>query len=269
MKTIGNTPQCQEAHSPLAEHTSVIMTATRQHNTHSYYNETIHDGKHPKTHSNSSEYNTKQHHGNQLIVPNNIPDYTTKSIEENQLPSNLHIVNNIEIHPTPTLFSTNSPPARSTPLFNPERGDCHRSKIPKSLRYLIQNANGLQAHSQSKFEGTLDRIFQLQADVIGLVETSVNWGHMETTQRFKNTIHRKTPGGSLTLSPIPTNYSNAYLPGGTLTLTVGRWRSFIDSAITDSGGMGRWTGNSYRVHNNHKLPIISAYRVCDSTAQVD
>jgi hypothetical protein len=71
------------------------------------------------------------------------------------------------------------------------------------------------------------------------------------------------------MSPIPTNYKRPYLPGGTLTLTVGKWRSYIESEILDTEQLGRWTGNSYRLSPISKMHIITAYRVCESRAYED
>jgi hypothetical protein len=155
------------------------------------------------------------------------------------------------------------------PVQNPAKGDCHLTKLPKNCRFITQNIKGLQAKNQGKFKGTLDRIHYMQGDIIGLSETNTNWGCHAITKKFKDTIYWNTPGGSLTLSPIPTSYDKPYLPGGTLTLTLGKWRSYIDRKITDSEELGRWTGNSYRLSNNSKLHIITAYRVCDGQAEAN
>jgi hypothetical protein len=121
----------------------------------------------------------------------------------------------------------------------------------------------------SKWEGCLDRIRQLKINAIALQETCVNWGHNDTMKRFKDIIFKRTTGAHLSISTIPTKYTNPYLPGGTLTMTVGKWRSFIENSIMDDDGMGRWSGTTYRVHNNRQLHMMSAYRVCASRAQVD
>jgi hypothetical protein len=97
----------------------------------------------------------------------------------------------------------------------------------------------------------------------------VNFGNADVLKKFKDTIYKRTPGGCLTISPIPTKYKRSYLPGGTLTLTVGKWRSFIDGDILDPEQLGRWTGNSYRLSPDSKLHVMTAYRVCDSKAEYD
>jgi hypothetical protein len=192
----------------------------------------------------------------------NITDNNTTSTYNSSTKNNNNIVNYITIQPTTILFSTSRPPSRNTPVYNPEKGDCHRNKTESSMRFLTQNMNGLQPHTLSKFEGTLDRLKYLMVNVVALQETCVNWGHSDTTQRFKNTIYKRTPGAHLSISPIPTNYTNPYLPGGTLTLTVGKWRSFIEKSIVDPDNMGRWTGTSFEFTTNvvyiHLVRIVYA-----------
>jgi hypothetical protein len=209
------------------------------------------------------EYNNYSAHNHDEILSKDDP------IVNEQSDINPNIVDNKVIETTPSLVSTARPPTRCVPVYNPEKGDCHKQKSESSMRYMIQNANSLQPHTQTKWEGYLERLHHLQVTIVGLLETCTNWGHMETTKKFKDTIFKKSKGGSLTLSPIPTSYSKPYLPGGTLTLTLGKWRSYIEKKIIDKSDMGRWTGNTYRVHENNKLHIISAYRVCESKPSED
>jgi hypothetical protein len=90
---------------------------------------------------------------------------------------NQNLINSIAIDTTPILVSTNSLPTRCVPVYNPEKGDCHRNKTDSSMRYMIQNANGLQPHTQVKWEGYLDRLDHLNVNIVGIVETCTNWGH--------------------------------------------------------------------------------------------
>jgi hypothetical protein len=134
-----------------------------------------------------------------------------------------------ELIPTTDFFIFNSsPPTRNTPVANPKKGDCYKNKGPKSVWILQQNIHGLQAKNQNKFEGTLDRIRELNVDIVGLCETCVNMGNDKVQQKFKSTIARETAGASLTVSIIPINYKKPYLPGGTLNLTIGKWRSYLN-----------------------------------------
>jgi hypothetical protein len=51
---------------------------------------------------------------------------------------NNNIVNINNIQPSTILLSTNSPPTRTVPVHNPEKGDCHRHKTETSMRFLTQ-----------------------------------------------------------------------------------------------------------------------------------
>jgi hypothetical protein len=182
-------------------------------------------------------------------LPTLAPTINTNQTEQQNTISNTHCkISNIVdslITPTPALFNSTRPPARSLPVLNPNKGDCHSFKHPDSLRMMTQNTNSLQPNSLIKWEGTLDRIKQLQIDITGLCEHRVNFNNIDVLKKFKDVIYKRTPGGSLTVSPVPTKYQRAYLPGGTLLLTVGKWRTFMDGDIFDPYEMGRWTGNTY------------------------
>jgi hypothetical protein len=206
---------------------------------------------------------------------NNSNQSNTNNNENISQPTNDITVNNIEILakdiiPTTEFFLFNSsPPSRITPLANLEKGDCYKTKGINNLRVYQQNIHGLQARNQNKWEGVLDRTREMQVDILGLCETCVNMGNQNIQKKFKDTIARKTPGGSLTASVIPTNYKKSYLPGGTLNLTVGKWRSYLDGKILDEDNLARWSGNSYRLSTTSKLHIISAYRVCEGKPEQD
>jgi hypothetical protein len=53
------------------------------------------------------------------------------------------------------------------------------------------------------------------------------------------------------------------LPGGTLTLTTNALVNRYENPIKDKYEMGRWSGMTYRIGNNRKLNVITAYRVID------
>jgi hypothetical protein len=205
--------------------------------------------------------------------PNNITITESQDIKEMKVLDIIGDMINNTRHNTPTINTTETqispalPSPRRSPVPNPKKGDCHNQKTPGSFRFMTQNIRGLHPKNQVKWEGILERIKALQVDVVGLSETNINWGNAEVTKKFTDTIYKKTQGGSLTLSPIQTSYTRAYLPGGTLTLTIGKWRSHLDSKKTDSDHLGRWKGNSYRLSEESKLHIITAYRVCEAKAK--
>jgi hypothetical protein len=71
----------------------------------------------------------------------------------------------------------------------------------------------------------------------------------------------------MTISTTRQKYKRAYLPGGTMMNTVGKWNSKICGEIFDSHRMGRWSGTSYQVTATKKLHIITGYRVCPKNNQ--
>jgi hypothetical protein len=175
-----------------------------------------------QTENNVATIDQTMNNYEELISSNN----NNKHHEQSSQYNNLSVTNNYNfenptIQTTSILFSTNSAPSRSRPVLNPPKGDCFKVKQPGDLRFLNQNANSLQPHSMAKWEGTLDRLKHLNVDVTGLCETCVNFGNDDIMKKFKNTIYKRTPGGSITTSIVDTNYKKPYLPGGTLTLVTG------------------------------------------------
>jgi hypothetical protein len=56
---------------------------------------------------------------------------------------------------------------------------------------------------------------------------------------------------------------NIHLPGGSATFSRDNIVNKIESSIEDEYHMGRWTGSTYRLEDNKKLNVISAYCVLD------
>jgi hypothetical protein len=62
----------------------------------------------------------------------------------------------------------------SKTVFNPEKGNVLTTKCKNNTRILHQKINSLQPKTDTKWKATLDCIHHLEADSIGLCETSVN-----------------------------------------------------------------------------------------------
>jgi hypothetical protein len=94
-----------------------------------------------------------------------------------------------------------------------------------------------------------------------MCETSINWNKNTTRKLYKQILGKKFKKNSLVTSRLPNLSENIHLPGGTATFSRDGVVSKIEKSIQDDYHMGRWTGSTFRVNNDMKLNIISAYRV--------
>lgn len=142
-------------------------------------------------------------------------------------------------------------------LENLVKGNLMSSKKEDSTRVIFQNINSLCATNTEKWKATIDRMYEFEADVVGLCETRINWSINKT-----NAIY--TMIGSKVRNAI----DKRILPGGTATITVNSMVNRITKEIHDKDFMGRWTGYCYNIGNNKSLYIINAYRVIDQQINI-
>jgi hypothetical protein len=103
----------------------------------------------------------------------------------------------------------------------------------------------------------------LEADSVGLCETSVNWSNNKTKQYYSNLLQRKYSKSNLVVSRLLKNPSTIHLPGGCASVTIEKLVSKIESNIDDRYNMGKWSGVKYRINKAKRLNVITAYRVID------
>jgi hypothetical protein len=148
-------------------------------------------------------------------------------------------------------------------VYNPEKGNPLSKKTLNDVRIVYQNINSLRPKTTDKWKATLDKTKQIEADVVGLVETCINWNINDIRKTYNGILGKAFKINNMVASKIPNEFSKVNLPGGTTTITVNAMTHKIESSIVDKFKMGRWTGNCYRLNQLQKLNIITAYRVID------
>jgi hypothetical protein len=148
-------------------------------------------------------------------------------------------------------------------VYNPEKGNQLSKKKVKDVRIVYQNINSLRPKTTDKWKATLNRTKHIEADVVGLVETCINWNINDIRKAYKGILGKAFEINNMVASKVPNEFGKVNLPGGTTTITVNAMTHKIESSIVDKYQMGRWTGNCYRINQQQKLNIITAYRVID------
>ena len=153
-------------------------------------------------------------------------------------------------------------------------GDPVNYKAEGSFRLMFQNVKGL-THSTTleDYRYYHQCLNGLSVDVIGLAETNTCWSHHHLSSDFRlatQRFHRQSKiifgSASPAIDLCPQNES--FQSGGNLTAVFGEFSSRITGpSITDSTGLGRWSGVTLEGTSSRKLSIITAYRVCKGSPQ--
>jgi hypothetical protein len=105
-------------------------------------------------------------------------------------------------------------------------------------RIVFQNINRLQPKLTNKWKPTLLHAEHLQANLIGLCETSVTWYKNSTRKQYNTMLRKKFKKTCIVVSKLPSLKDKLHLPGGTIKM-----------AILDNQLMGRWTRSTYQLGN--------------------
>jgi hypothetical protein len=153
-------------------------------------------------------------------------------------------------------------------------GDPVNYKAEGSIRLMFQNVKGLTySTTLEDYRYYHQCLNGLSVDVIGLADTNTCWSQHHLSSDFRlatQRFHRQSKiifgSASPAIDLCPQNES--FQSGGNLTAVFGEFSSRIAGpSITDSTGLGRWSGVTLEGTSSRKLSIITAYRVCKGSPQ--
>jgi hypothetical protein len=154
-------------------------------------------------------------------------------------------------------------------IDNKWEGNAMLPKAKNSTRIVFHNINSLQPKNTVKWIETLQIAMHHEVDMIGLAETCVNWKLRKVQQRHRKILiseARNNPdpisSAAITFSRNSTEYPKASLPGGTTSVTLGKWTGLLQEYLHDNENMGRWSGQKFRINHDVSLFVITGYRVC-------
>jgi hypothetical protein len=137
--------------------------------------------------------------------------------------------------------------------------------VSHNTRIIYQNINSLCPKSDDKWRATIDQMHHLEADCVGLCETSVNWNNNKTRHHYSQQLTKKFCKSNLVASQLPQLPTKLHIPGGCASITVDDMVNKIEACIEDKYKMGGWTGVKYQIGKEKRLNVITAYRVIDQT----
>ena len=152
----------------------------------------------------------------------------------------------------------------SKPTKNERWGSSIDSKGIDNFRLFFQNTNSLRLMNkeESKWDSCLDFMLSKQCDIFGFVETCVDWNRPELISKINTATSIKFTNNITTFSNNSFPSISPYQPGGTMQTATHHWAGRYEKSIIDKRNMGRWSGQQFRLKDNKKLIIITAYRPC-------
>ena len=165
---------------------------------------------------------------------------------------------------------------RSTPLDPfPDKsfGDRIIQKDKLTTRLFFQNVKGLTySTSGEDYRYYLSCLQAYAVDIAGLAETNTCWSHPHVCSDFRTSLRRqyrqsKVRFGSPTPEIDPCPPQESFQSGGSLTVVTDGLASCVNGTInlSDTSGLGRWSGISLMGKDQTCLAIITAYRICSGT----
>jgi ribonuclease HI len=158
------------------------------------------------------------------------------------------------------------------PIPNDYWGSSMDTSDPSCFRIFFQNINGLTAgKSMERWHDTVTTMHHKKCEIFGLAETNTNWESYNIKTNINRIINRYNVNSSTNFSCNRYNpdKKSRFQPGGTLQSCTGHWKSRCISTIHDLRNMGRWTGQIFQLKNNKTLTVITAYRPCKQSNNIN
>lgn len=158
---------------------------------------------------------------------------------------------------TSDLFLSNDLQYNTNDLWGDNLGD----KPNNITRVYFQNIHGIIHHkSWNKWKEIADMLSRYKVDVAGLVETNINWNPTNCAIA-KSILRTRNQHVVMTTAHSDDPTLSTYQPGGMSLVLQNNLTGAIDSTNSDARGLGRWTYCILNGRKNHKLVIITAYRL--------
>jgi hypothetical protein len=154
-----------------------------------------------------------------------------------------------------TIVTTHSPTSTKITRW---AAFLNKHKAHNTLRIYFQNVNGISTNSWCNWQDAAMNISTLQIDICGIAETNIAW--TEPTRKHAEITLRKhaRQANMNTCSSIEVG-CNEYQPGGAVSCVTGRWTGRILERLSDTSGLGPWTGHVLAGKNKQHVAVITAY----------
>ena len=143
------------------------------------------------------------------------------------------------------------------------------------LRLISKNPRGLNFNPSNDFKIStgIEYLRDMQTGIFVAQETNTDWKQSKVKETLSNKLtkywkHHNVTTSVSSMTPKKTQrlQKSQFLPGGTLTAVLGKWKSRVMSSGSDKT-QGRWSwvrlqGNSPEGGKERNIRIVNMYRVC-------
>lgn len=151
-------------------------------------------------------------------------------------------------------YFNHDPSTGNIPAF----GSTIENKCSNAFRVAFQNVNGMKLGSTHTGAEELDGMKTLGIDLLGLVETNLNWSHDQRT-KLSALIKLAFNGAGRSITSSTVSTKEGYLPGGTAMIARGKVIGRCHKSGRDN--LGRFTWMALRGRDGIGVLILTAYRV--------
>jgi hypothetical protein len=137
----------------------------------------------------------------------------------------------------------------------------------------FQNVKGLTySTSVEDYRHYLSCLQAYAVDIAGLAETNTCWSHPHVCSDFRTSLRRQYRQSKVQFGPPtpeidPCPPQESFQSGGSLTVVTGGLASCVNGTVnlSDTSGLGRWSGIPLMGKDQTCLAIITAYRICSGS----
>ena len=141
-------------------------------------------------------------------------------------------------------------------------GDICGKKHDMCLRIMSQNINGIgQNKNSNKENGIKGMIVEFSVDVLGLQELNVCWYKIPEKQRIWDRLKGWKEQFNLSVAHnMEEKDTQAYQPGGTAVISVGKISHTWAASGSDAWKLGRWSWTRFQGSYGRYVRVVSIYR---------
>lgn len=165
-----------------------------------------------------------------------------------------------------TQNNTTPKTTTSTPTLDEYHGDdIHIPPKDKSTRIYFQNINGARTYGQwDTWHRSIRKLKKFHINICGIAETNIEW-NQKSKEKAKSYIRQTFNINQFTTSNSTDSGTTDYQPGGTALIITDNWTGSIKNNITDTSGIGRWSGFRIQGKNNTHISIFCGYHPTKGT----
>lgn len=213
------------------------------------------------TQSKSQQQQQLQHTNDTQLSITNTNQTTLTSDRDTNIQHNKEQQNNNIIHNnnTTTLFNDTFNNWETNSRDNVAYGDSINIKNDGILRIYYQNIHGIKkSNTWHDFQYSIPILHKWNVDIMAYSETNIQWREDDKIS-IKNLIKPSYQNCLISTSNSSAPSQSYYQQGGTCTITTNSFTGRVCENLSDTTGLGRWSGQRLRCGNSKHLSIITAY----------